>query len=564
MIVGGSKKKPSSQQASRDEKSQNQQETPEEYVQRCIESRDYSGAATFIEFIRDEVKQPYTKELALWHGYSLFHLGQYSDAIDVYEQLLKEEPDDTILYLYIASCHFYNQDFDEARSNALRGPQCDFRTRLIFHIAHQKNDEQELFQAHSQLVGTLENQLSLAAIHYMRSHYQDAIDIYQRLLAEHPDFLALNVYIAMCQFKLEQYEESNQAVDIYLGVNSDSAVALNLKSCDYLRMFDPEIAESQLLQIRKFSSAAYEFVDTLINHNLCIFHNGDDGFKILPKLVPILNEARFNLAVLYMRENNAQEAYNLLQDYIPIELNESILKATVLLAIGQANSEAPPIEEANATFQEVGQMDVIKDTIQGREALASTRFIVGEYDETLKVLQTIEQFVGDLDEYNYDKGMALAALSRWAEAERYFLMVTNPSYTKEIYYVSWLCRCYIKNGEAEAAWNLYTEANSTEDSKTLLNIIASDCFQTGQYYYSMRAYDVLSKVEVDPHFRDGLIAAAVGVFRGILTKKESPDKLSEVISILGAEPDASDVLQTIQTYAMEAGDYGNYGGFGYE
>ncbi|OHT00759.1 TPR Domain containing protein [Tritrichomonas foetus] len=559
MIVGGVKRKSSTQQVNKAENADNQQETPEEYVLRCIDSRDYSGASTFIEFVRDELKQPYTKELALWHGYSLFHIGQYSDAIDVYEKLLKEEPDDTILYLYIASCHFYNQDYEEARSNALRGPQCDFKTRLIFHIAHQTNDEQELFQAHSQLVGTLENQLSLAAIHYMRSHYQDAIEIYQRLLLEHPDFLALNVYIAMCQFKLEQYQESNEAVDLYLSVNSDSAIALNLKSCDYLRMFDPEIAESQLLQIKKFSSAAYEFVDTLITHNLCVFHNGDDGFTILPKLVPILSEARFNLSVMYMRENDAQEAFNLLQDYIPIELNESILKATVNLAIGQLNSEAAPIEEANSTFQEVGQMDVIKDTIQGREALASTKFIVGEYDETIRVLQTIEQFVGDMDEYNYDKGMALAALSRWAEAERYFLMVSNEKYIREIYYNSWLCRCYIKNGKAEAAWNLYNEATSPEDSKTLLNIIAADCFQTGQYYYAMRAYDVLSKYEVDPTFREGLIASAVGVFRGILTKKETSDKLSEVMSILGGEPEASDVLQTIQTYAMEAGDYADYG-----
>ena len=559
MIVGGGKKRTSQQLDNKELKGPEQQESPEEYVRRSIESRDYSGAATFIEFVRDELNQPYTKELALWHGYSLFHLGQYSDAIDVYEKLLKEEPDDTILYLYIASCNFYNQDFEEARANALKGPQCDFRTRLIFHIAHQTNDEQELFQAHSQLIGTLENQLSLAAIHYMRSHYQDAIEIYQRLLLEHPDFLALNVYIAMCQFKLEQYEESNEAVDIYLGVNSDSAVALNLKSCDYLRLFDPEIAESQLLQIRKFSSAAYDFVENLITHNLCIFHNGDDGFTILPKLVPILNEARFNLAVLYMRENNAQEAFNLLQDYIPIEINDSILKATVLLAMGQINSDAQPIEEANATFQEVGSMDVIKDTIQGREALASTKFIVGEYDETLRVLQTIEQFVEDMDEYNYDKGMALAALSRWAEAERYFLMVGNPAYTEEIYYISWLCRCYIKNGKAEAAWNLYVDATSTEDSKTLLNIIASDCFLSGQFYYSMRAYDVLSKYETDPSFRDGLIASSVGVFRSILSKKESPDKLSEVLSILGSEPDASDVYQTIQQYAMETGDYGNYG-----
>ncbi|OHT12941.1 TPR Domain containing protein [Tritrichomonas foetus] len=554
MIVGSKKKRTQSQNHSEETRQAQQQESPEQYIQRCIETRDYSGATTYIGFIKDELNLPYTKEISLWHGYSLFHSGQYSDAIKVYEDILKEDPDDTVLYLYIASCHFYNQDFDEARQAALRGPDCDFRTRLIFHIAHQRNDEEELFNAHSKLVGTLENQLSLAAIHYMRGHYQDAIEIYQRILTQHPDFLALQVYIAMCQFKLEQYNESNEAVDTYLGDNSDSAVALNLKSCDYLRLFDPEIAESQLLQIRKFSSAAYDFIDSLITHNLCVFHDGADGFTILPKLVSALTEARYNLAVLYMRENNATEANEVLQDFQPLDLNESILKGTVLLAIGQLNSEAGPIEEANAIFAEIGSMDNVKDTVPGRECLASTKFIVGEYDETLRVLQTIEEYVSDQDEFNYNKGMTLASTSRWAEAERYFLMVKNPSYTREIFYVSWLCRCYIKNKKPDAAWALYVDLTSTEDSKTLLHIIASDCFSTSQYYYAMRAYDVLSKYETDPQHRDGLIASAVGVFRSVLTRKESSDKLSEVISILSGEPEAAQVLQTIQQYAIESGE----------
>jgi intraflagellar transport protein 56 len=556
MIVGTTKRR-KSQADTRPEggKSGQPQETPEEYIQRSIESRDYTGAVTFIEFLRDELGQPYTKEIAHWHGYSLFHSARYTDAITLYEQMLKREPEDTTLWLYIASCHYYNQEFSEARDAALKGPSCDFRTRLLFHIAHQMNDEQGLYQAHSELVGTLENQLSLAAIHYMRSHYQEAIEIYQRLLVQRPEFLALNVYIAMCQFKLEQYEESNEAVDLYLAENSDSAVALNLKSCDYLRLFEASIAESQLLQIRKFSSAAYDFVEALITHNLCIFHDGADGFTILPKLVHALAEARHNLAVLYMRNNNPTEANEVLQDYQPIELHESILRATVLLALGQLSSEASQIEEANAIFSDIGAAEGTKDTVPGRECLASTRFIVGEYDEALRVLQTIEELVSEVDEFNYDKGMTLASLSKWAEAERHLLMVKNPAYTKEKFYLTWLCRCYIKNKKPSAAWNLYIDAASMEDSKTLLHIIASDCYSSGQYYYAMRAYDVLSKYETDSSFRDGLIASAVGVFRGVLTRKEPSDRLRELISILSQESDAKQVLDAIRQYALDSGEF---------
>ena len=95
-------------------------------------------------------------------------------------------------------------------------------------------------------------------------HYPDANEIYQRILKQNPKYLALHVYIAMYQFKLDQWQESNESVDQYLGVNSDSAVGLNLKACGYLRLYDPEIAESQLLQIRKFSSSSYTFIDSLI------------------------------------------------------------------------------------------------------------------------------------------------------------------------------------------------------------------------------------------------------------------------------------------------------------
>jgi intraflagellar transport protein 56 len=554
MIVGAPRRKKAPRQA-RAEQSASTPESEDERIQQYIENRDYTGADTFISFLRSELKQSHTKERALWHGYSLFHCGKYLEVIRVYEQLLETEPDETNLHLYIASCHFYNQDYEDARQSAQKGPNCDLRTRLIFHIAHQLNDEQALLDAHSRLVGTLENQLSLAAIHYLRSHYQDAIEIYGSLLVQHPEFIALSVYMAMCQFKLERFEQSNELVDLYLGENSDSAVALNLKSCDYFRLFGQEIAESQLLQIKKFSTAAYEFVDNRVVHNLCIFQNGVDGFRILPKLVHVIPEARYNLAVLYLRDNNPVEANEILQDFQAIELNESILKASILLALGQANSEAPQIEEANSMFTEIINLEGVKDTVPGRECHASTKFIVGEYDAALKILQTIESFVDELDEYNYDKAMTLASLSKWQEAEKAFLMVKNPAYTKEIFYMRWLARCYIKNKKPEEAWNLYVDATSTEDSKTLLRVIAADYYNAGMFFYAMKSYDVLAKFEPEPQYRDGLIAAAVGVFRAILTKQETPDRLMDLMNALASEPSAGPVLERIQQYQVESGEY---------
>ncbi|KAH0789983.1 TPR Domain containing protein [Histomonas meleagridis] len=555
MIVGSNKKRTNTPTKEKLEPAPPKNEANEQFILQSIESRDYSGAATFIEFLRDELNQPYTKEMALWHGYSLFHLGDYAGAINVYKKLLQEEPENTNLYLCISSCLYYNHEFEEAKKAVEKGPEGDYRTRLEFHIAQQLNDEQLLFKAHSKLVGTMENQLSLAAINYMRSNYSDAIEIYQRILLQNPDFIALHVYIAMCQFKLDQFQESNESVDEYLSVNSDSAIGLNLKACGYLRLFEPEIAESQILQIRKFSSSSYTFINSLINHNLVVFHDGEDAFSVLPSLVDTLPEARYNLAVMYMRTNNCVEAYNLVEHMQPVEISESILKANVLLAYGQLNSDANLIDEANGIYAEIGNTEGVCDTVPGRECLISSHFITSEYQETLKILQTIEQYVNETDEFNYNKAMTYAILSRWKEAEKYFLLVKNQQYTKEIFYTSWLCRCYIKNDKPDEAWKLYVDATQTEDAKTLLQIIANDCFNSGYYFYAMKAYDVLAKFEGDNLMTEGMIASAIGLFKDVLAHKETPDKLSEVLSVLESEPDAAEALEIIQNYIEKSDEF---------
>lgn len=535
-------------------------ESNEQIILNFIENRDYSGASTFIEFLRDELQVPYTKEMALWNGYSLFHLGTYSDAIEIYEKQLKDDPSDIILNLYISSCHFYNGDYDSAQEFAMKGPNCDLKTRLLFHIAQRRHDDQQLFKAHSEMMGTLENQLSLAAIHYTRSNYQDAVDLYKKIITMYPNYTAIYVYIAMCLFKLDQFEEANESVDHYLAENSDSAVSLNLKSCIYLRLFGPDVAESQLLQIRKFSSSNFDFADALIKHNEVIFHDGEDGFTQLTKLVNSLPEARFNLAVLYLRKNEPEEAYNIAQEIDPLDINESILKATISLAMGQVSQNPALIEEANAVFSEVGQMEIIKDTVPGRECLATSKFIENDYASSLTVLQTIEHAVGDVDEFNYNKGMALASLSRFAEAEQYLLKVKNETYVREIFYVSWLCKCYIKNNKPDKAFDLYLQATQIEDSNVLLQIISTECYIAGHYYYAMKAYDVISQFDGDPTNQEGLVASAIGVFRGILAKRETPEKILDVLTVLNRlsdDPEVSKIFQVIQDY-VESSDEFNF------
>jgi hypothetical protein len=54
----------------------------------------------------------------------------------------------------------------------LQGPRCPPATRIQFHCAHKRGDEDALMALHSSLGDSLEDQLSLAALHFNRGHHQ--------------------------------------------------------------------------------------------------------------------------------------------------------------------------------------------------------------------------------------------------------------------------------------------------------------------------------------------------------------------------------------------------------
>lgn len=65
-----------------------------------------------------------------------------------------------------------------------KADECPLKVRLLFHLCHKQDDESRLIEYHHKLQNVTEDMLSLAAVHYLRSHYKEAIDIYKRILLD--------------------------------------------------------------------------------------------------------------------------------------------------------------------------------------------------------------------------------------------------------------------------------------------------------------------------------------------------------------------------------------------
>lgn len=103
----------------------------------------------------------------------------------------------------------------------------------------------------------------------------------------------MNVYVAMCYYKLDYYDVSLEILAAYLQAQPDSATAINLKACNHFRLYNGKAAEAELkvLTDRGVNLQAIE----LIRHNMVVFSNGDQAQQILPGLVDVIPEARLNL-----------------------------------------------------------------------------------------------------------------------------------------------------------------------------------------------------------------------------------------------------------------------------
>ncbi len=79
-----------------------------------------------------------------------------------------------------------------------------------------------------------------------------------------------------------------------------------------------------------------------------------------------------------------------------------------------------------------------------------------------------------------------AAVGKYKEAEETLSLVQNEKYRSEYCFLSWMARCYIMNGRARLAWELYLRQETSEESYQLLLLIANDCYKMGSFFYAAK------------------------------------------------------------------------------
>jgi intraflagellar transport protein 56 len=244
---------------------------------------------------------------------------------------------DRNVHAYKACCLYALCDYKDAKEEALKAEDSPLRNRLLFHLVEKTGgDDNEIMQYHSSLVAGVQDQLCLAALHFLRSHFEEATEIYKKLLIENKDFHAINIYVALCYYKMDYYDVSLEILAVYLGLNPESITAVNLKACNHYQLYNGKAAEAELKVLQNASTSGNVYQDNdLLRHNLVVFRGGENALQVLPPLVDIFPEARLNLVIYYLKNDEINEAYNLIKDMNCVVPKEYILKAVVHATIGQ-------------------------------------------------------------------------------------------------------------------------------------------------------------------------------------------------------------------------------------
>uniref|UniRef100_A0A8C7MT89 Intraflagellar transport protein 56 n=1 Tax=Oncorhynchus kisutch TaxID=8019 RepID=A0A8C7MT89_ONCKI len=371
--------------------------------------------------------------------------------------------------------------------------------------------------------------------------YKRAMEEYRALTLRLEEPGEVWVYLACTQFFLGLYREAEEAA------NKAPKCALQNRLLFHLAH------KAELKNLIDISSCSFEFAKELIRHNLVVFRGGEGALQVLPPLIDVISEARLNLVIYYLRQDDVQEAYTLIKDLEPTTPQEYILKGVVNAALGQEIGSRDHLKIAQQFFQLVGGSASECDTIPGRQCMASCFFLLRQFEDVLIYLNSVKSYFYTEDMFNFNYAQAKAALGNYKEAEEIFLLIQGEKMKTDYVYLSWLTRCYIMNQKGRLAWELYLKMGASPDSFSLLQLIANDCYKMGQFYWAAKAFDTLEKLDPDSNYWEGKRGACVGIFQLILAGREPKETLKEVLPLLRStqNPQVEYIIRALRKWAKD-------------
>jgi intraflagellar transport protein 56 len=345
-------------------------------------------------------------------------------------------------------------------------------------------------------------------------------------------------------------------VNHYLTNHKESVVANNLKAAiEYNSTGQDKIAQSYLLALQEMSKSTNNLIEEsdLLRHNMAVFDNDENSntnkLKIFSSLIDIIPEAKLNLIIYYLRNDQVNQAYNLIKDIQPQNTKEYILKAVVHCLLGQqGDKNQEHLKKAQTYFQSIGASASECDTIEGRQCMASCFRLNGIFNDEIIYLESIETYMKDDDDFNWNYGIALGACQKYKEAEEVLSRIKKEKYKNDQVYLNWLCRCYIMNGKPEYAWNIYISIENHLIAVSLLSFIAHEFYRMGHFYYAFKAFLFFEKFSPSTENTNGKTSSAIGVFYQLVAGKIGSERLQEVIIYLSDGPQTEDIKKAIKVF----------------
>ena len=95
---------------------------------------------------------------------------------------------------------------------------------------------------------------------------------------ENKDFHAINIYVALCYYKMDYYDVSLEILAVYLGIYPDSVVGVNLRSCNHYQLYNGKAAEAEMKSLQNSVKVGDVLEENeLLRHNLVVFRGGENA-----------------------------------------------------------------------------------------------------------------------------------------------------------------------------------------------------------------------------------------------------------------------------------------------